>query len=46
MLVGTGWEVCHRDPTTFSLGMAWLGLLVICTIGTVNYSVVILLSLP
>lgn len=45
MLVGTGWEIRHHDPTTFSPGMVWLGLLVICTIVTVTFSALTVLGL-
>ena len=45
MLVGTGWEIRHRDPTTFSPGMVWLGLLVLCTIVTVTFSALTVLGL-
>ena len=45
MLVGTGWEIRHRDSATFSPGMVWLGLLVICTIVTVTFSALTVLGL-
>lgn len=45
MLVGTGWEIRHRDPTTFSPGMVWLGFLMLCTILTVTFSVQIIVGL-
>ncbi|RJT07940.1 hypothetical protein [Halococcus sp. IIIV-5B] len=45
MLVGTAWEIRHRDPATFSPGVLWLGFLVICTIVTVAFSALTVLGL-